>query len=852
MEILSGESGINLEPILDDITFLTSNLDKKNSSILDNSTHEIGENYHLAHIKDFDGNLHANTESVSNELKNAYKYQGKVDVNNDGFLEAIYTNKVSGRWVTGKIDNVTGAIDYDDYGAGGGTRIIGIYDDPLIAVGNANGGFLDDGVTPAPAKFGAIGSDRYLVVNGETIDRLAFNSQVRFQDDLLNDNLTLKASGDYDGDGYREVYWQVKDSDVFLRSLMHKDGNIKYANYQNKAQMINYLKGCGYETTASNILSASGVINSIHFLGKEEFSFINAGKGDDLINGGKGNDELYGNTGNDLIKGGGGNDVINGGPGNDLIEGGAGADAFIISDSSGITIVKDYDLEEDSIILNLDNFEDFSIQQYGTGFYLIKNENILAEIRNSDSSKITRDGNKIIKINDDYSNNIANSLLIKVGDKKEGELEIAGDVDYFKIYLSENENYLFNLEGISLTDPFLTLFDAAGNQIISNDDGGIGLDSRIIFTPKYTENYFMEVSSFEDDLAGSYSFFSSKVEKNESDILFSNFSSKDGYGLVNAKSAFENLLTIDIPSVSNLGGNLWGLDKIKVPEVWQAFEKKEEINGQDVIVAVVDTGVDLDHNEFKGRIVKGYDFVDNDHFADDLNGHGTHVAGTIAAANDSIGITGVAYNSKIMPIRVLDEFGRGYLSDVTKGIRFASDNGADIINLSVGSTYHSRSLYEAIKYANNKGSVVVMAAGNSGSAYPTFPAIYSMNYGISVGAVDITNDLATFSNMAGINDLDYVTAPGVNIYSSVPNNGYAFFSGTSMATPHVSGLAALLKSYDKELNPKKIENLILNSTSEGIFDYQYLSSNYSDDYQLRNLSNKDFLVTLDYENEFIT
>ena len=127
-----------------------------------------------------------------------------------------------------------------------------------------------------------------------------------------------------------------------------------------------------------------------------------------------------------------------------------------------------------------------------------------------------------------------------------------------------------------------------------------------------------------------------------------------------------------------------------------------------------------------------------------------------------------------------------------------------------------------------------------------------MNYGISVGAVDITNDLASFSNMAGINYLDYVTAPGVNIYSSVPNNGYAFFSGTSMATPHVSGLAALLKSYDKELNPKKIENLILNSTSEGIFDYQYLSSIYSDDDQLRNLSNKDFLVTLDYENEFIT
>ena len=134
-----------------------------------------------------------------------------------------------------------------------------------------------------------------------------------------------------------------------------------------------------------------------------------------------------------------------------------------------------------------------------------------------------------------------------------------------------------------------------------------------------------------------------------------------------------------------------------------------------------------------------------------------------------------------MPIRVLDENGRGYLSDVAKGIKFAADNGADVINLSIGVEGHSRRLYESIKYASNLGSVVVMASGNSGLEMPSFPAIYSMNYGISVGAVDINNNMASFSNRSGNYFLDYVTAPGVNIFSTVPNDGYAFYSGTSMA-----------------------------------------------------------------------
>ena len=120
-------------------------------------SHQIGTSYQLEYIKDYDGNLHANSDSVSDELKSSYKYHGNLDVNNDGIEEAIYTNKISGRWVTAEIDTITGEIDYSDHGENGSTRVVGIYDDPLIAVGLANGGYLDDGVTPAPAQFGATG-----------------------------------------------------------------------------------------------------------------------------------------------------------------------------------------------------------------------------------------------------------------------------------------------------------------------------------------------------------------------------------------------------------------------------------------------------------------------------------------------------------------------------------------------------------------------------------------------------------------------------------------------------------------------------------------------------------------------
>ena len=287
------------------------------------------------------------------------------------------------------------------------------------------------------------------------------------------------------------------------------------------------------------------------------------------------------------------------------------------------------------------------------------------------------------------------------------------------------------------------------------------------------------------------------------------FNSVDGYGQVNASAAFEELLGIDLPDSPSLGGNNWNLDNLNVPEVWAGVDGFAGVKGAGATIAVIDTGIDLDHPEFSNRLVAGYDFVDNDTDPDDIDGHGTHVAGTIAGRDDdNTGISGVAPAAKIMPIRVLDNEGEGWNSDIVAGIRWAVDNGADVINLSLGGDDYSRSMEQAIRYANERGSVVVMASGNEGKPSPNYPAAHAANYGIAVGAVDRNQNFADFSNQAGRNTLEYVTAPGVSIYSAVPDGRYDYYSGTSMATPHVAGLAALLKSHDKSLTPAAIENLL--------------------------------------------
>ncbi|PMB54067.1 subtilisin [Fischerella thermalis CCMEE 5201] len=314
------------------------------------------------------------------------------------------------------------------------------------------------------------------------------------------------------------------------------------------------------------------------------------------------------------------------------------------------------------------------------------------------------------------------------------------------------------------------------------------------------------------------------------------YSPDSGYGLINASAAVAKAIGekpfVDVP---DLGGNNWGADLVKAPETWA-----KGYTGQGVVVAVLDTGVDYNHQDLSSNIwtnskeiagngkdddgngyiddYYGWNFDGNNNSTLDVNGHGTHVSGTIAGVNNGYGVTGIAYNSKIMPVKVLDDQGSGSYSAIANGIYYAVDNGADVINLSLGGGRSNDTLQKAIEYASSKGVIVVMAAGNDGGSQPAYPARYAKNYGLAVGAVDQNKNLADFSNRAGADQLAYVTAPGVNVYSTLPGNEYASYSGTSMATPHVAGVVALMLSANPNLSDAQVRQILAetsgNSTTQ--------------------------------------
>lgn len=237
----------------------------------------------------------------------------------------------------------------------------------------------------------------------------------------------------------------------------------------------------------------------------------------------------------------------------------------------------------------------------------------------------------------------------------------------------------------------------------------------------------------------------------------------------------------------------WNLRSINIESAW------DETKGGGVTVAIIDTGISRVPDLEKTQFVEGYDFVGDSKEALDDNGHGTHVAGTIAqSTNNNYGVAGIAYEANIMPLKVLSNFGGGTISDIAEAIKFAADHNADVINMSLGGAGESQLMQEAINYAHQKGVVIVAAAGNSGENSADYPARYPQV--ISVAALDSSGEKAPYSNFgAGVD----ISAPGGSETGKIlqetidPETGkavFAGFQGTSMAAPHVAGVAALIKA----------------------------------------------------------
>ncbi|GFP75801.1 S8 family serine peptidase [Clostridium fungisolvens] len=242
-------------------------------------------------------------------------------------------------------------------------------------------------------------------------------------------------------------------------------------------------------------------------------------------------------------------------------------------------------------------------------------------------------------------------------------------------------------------------------------------------------------------------------------------------------------------------------------------------SGSNITVAVVDTGIDYNHEDLANKVIGGIDYTGTGSYNDN-EGHGTHVAGTIAAiSNNGKGITGIAPSTKLLAVKVLDANGEGDTLSISQGIIWAADHGAKIINLSLGSSSSDQILKNAIDYASNKGVILVAAAGNDGLKSICYPAAYDNV--LSVGATNEANELASFSNFGDKIDL---VAPGVNILSTVPSfsNNYEYMSGTSMATAVASGQLAILASNNPNLTVSSIKTNLKNySYSNNTIDKSY-------------------------------
>ena len=258
-----------------------------------------------------------------------------------------------------------------------------------------------------------------------------------------------------------------------------------------------------------------------------------------------------------------------------------------------------------------------------------------------------------------------------------------------------------------------------------------------------------------------------------------------------------------VATVSDPGfSGSWGLAKIGAPTAWNTA------TGEGIVVAVLDTGVDSSHPDLVDNMVPGWNTYDNNSNSADVYGHGTQVSGVVAmSANNGIGGAGVAYNAKVMPIRITDTSGYGYFSTMAAGVYWAADHGARVANISFSGVAGSSTVDAAAQYMRGKGGVVVVAAGNTGTdlGYASYANL------IVASATDSSDLLASFSSFGNFVD---VAAPGVSIYTTKNGGGYGYASGTSFASPMTAATAALILSANPGLSAADVVGILQDSARD--------------------------------------
>ncbi len=493
---------------------------------------------------------------------------------------------------------------------------------------------------------------------------------------------------------------------------------------------------------------------------------------------------VEGLAGDDVLVGAQGDDTLDGGVGADILNGGAGDDILLadtldaeLSGGAGFDIVR-LDVETGSVAIGSD--------QVGAAS--------LSGVERVEISYVAEDADSLSEASDD-GNDEGVDLLVDLsrGYARGALLKAQEDLGAEIVYGADGTIQFWNIEGDAAAG--VDLFEELGLTGIAELNGQLSVDFQF-----------------------------------ESDVLPANALSQEVSG-----SDFEARAIPNDPNV----GSLYGLQRIGAYDAWD-----KQTGSADVTVAVIDSGIDLDHADLQGNLwvnegeiwgdgidndgngyiddYNGYDFVNNrgigpGYSRDDDNGHGTHVAGTIAAqGNNGIGISGVAWNASLMAVKVLDGGGSGSIADIVEGIRYATMMGARVSNNSYGGRGYSHyytSISTAISEARDAGSIFVASAGNNGSSnensYASYPASFTHANIVSVASTTSTDSLSYFSNY-GATSVD-LGAPGHSIYSTYRGGGYRTLSGTSMAAPHVTGSIALLLSENPELTYSEAIDAILDN-----------------------------------------